>query len=52
MEGMIEYTKEEVEEIVLSYHSKLMPAPDGMVWIAVFRVYSGIKCELIKEVSK
>lgn len=49
MEGTIEYKKEEVENIVVAYHQKLMPAPAGMRWVAIEKTYGGVSCELMKE---
>ncbi len=51
MKGAIEYDEQEVWSVIEDHHTRMIPPPDGYVWVAGAADYlgRGVKVELVKD---
>jgi len=54
MKGAIEYDEQEVWSVIEDHHTRMIPPPDGYVWVAGAADYlgRGVKVALVKDEAK
>jgi hypothetical protein len=50
MEATIKLTISEAEAVCVSHCETILPAPDGMHWIAEIKSYNGVVCKLEDDI--